>query len=90
MLGRFGPKLDRQQLLLGRLVDIGAELYAMSASCSRAQHLLGSEEECDHVLELARYICKRGVRRVKSLFLEARKAPDIEGYKLAQSLLFDL
>jgi hypothetical protein len=31
-MARYGPKLDRQQLLLGRLVDIGAELYAMSAS----------------------------------------------------------
>ncbi|MBI2949290.1 MAG: acyl-CoA dehydrogenase family protein [Verrucomicrobia bacterium] len=34
---RFGPKLERQQLLLGRLVDIGTELFAITAACLRAQ-----------------------------------------------------
>src|SRR5438045_9057642 len=36
---KFGPKLERRQMVLFRAVDIGAELYAMSAACSRAQRL---------------------------------------------------
>lgn len=88
-MARYGPKLDRQQLLLGRLVDIGAELYAMSASCSRAHHLLQTGEEDGHPLETTRYLCKRGRRRVQALFREARGAPDKEGYQLAQDLLFE-
>src|SRR4051812_14644338 len=36
---RFGPKLEREQVLLGRFVDIGAELFAITATCLRAQSL---------------------------------------------------
>ena len=31
-----GPKLEREQVLLGRFVEIGAELFAIVATCSRA------------------------------------------------------
>jgi hypothetical protein len=31
---RFGPKLDREQLLLSRFVGIATELFAMSATCA--------------------------------------------------------
>jgi hypothetical protein len=31
-----GPKLERRQLILGRIVEIGSELFAMAAACSRA------------------------------------------------------
>ena len=81
-MARYGPKLDRQQLLLGSLVDVGAELFAMSVSASRA-HALGDERS----LELARYICHRGRGRVESLFASAGNAPDREGYRLAKRLL---
>lgn len=86
-MARYGSKLDRQQLLLGRFVDIGAELYAMSSSCARGQHLLDSEENSEHTIATVRYLCKRGRRRITTLFREARKAPDKEGYRLAQELL---
>ena len=36
-MARFGPKLDREQLLLSRFVGIATELFAMSATCSFAQ-----------------------------------------------------
>ena len=37
-----GPKLEKRQALLGRFVDIGAELFAQTASIARASDLLRS------------------------------------------------
>src|SRR5260370_16155469 len=33
---RFGSRLEKRQMVLGRLVEIGAELLAITAACSRA------------------------------------------------------
>lgn len=77
-----GPKLERRQLLLGRLVDIGAELFAMSVSVARA-HTLGDTRS----IETAIYICQRGKRRIESLFVDASHSPDKTAYRLAKTLL---
>ncbi len=37
---RFGPKLEKRQAVLARLVDIGAELFAMAATNARALALV--------------------------------------------------
>ncbi|MGE5142692.1 MAG: acyl-CoA dehydrogenase family protein, partial [Acidobacteriota bacterium] len=37
---RFGPKLELRQGVLFRLVDVGSEVFAMAATCSRAHRLL--------------------------------------------------
>jgi alkylation response protein AidB-like acyl-CoA dehydrogenase len=81
-MARNGPKLERRQLLLGRLVDIGAELFAMSVSVARA-HTLGDARS----IETASYICQRGKRRIEALFAEASRAPDRSAYRFAKSLL---
>ena len=39
-MGRWQAKLEHKQAFLGRIVDIGAELFAMAACCSRAEMLL--------------------------------------------------
>ena len=36
-MARWQGRLERKQGFLGRIVDIGAELFAMSAACVRAQ-----------------------------------------------------
>ena len=40
-MARYGPKLEREQVLLGRFVDLGTEIFALSATCARAQQLGG-------------------------------------------------
>ncbi len=40
---RFGPKLEQRQAVLGRLVDIGADLFVMVAACVRAEAMRGAE-----------------------------------------------
>lgn len=81
-MAKNGPKLERRQLLLGRLVDVGAELLAMSTAVSYA-HSRGDQTS----IQTACYICQRGKARVKALFADASKAPDREAYRLAKSML---
>ena len=40
-----GPKLERKQVLLGRFVDIGTEIFAIATSCARAQSMLRTDEK---------------------------------------------
>src|SRR6266404_5708939 len=42
---RHGPKLEREQILLGRFVDIGAEIFAITATCLRAEQLVQSGDK---------------------------------------------
>jgi alkylation response protein AidB-like acyl-CoA dehydrogenase len=86
---RFGPKLEKQQVLLGRFVDIGTELFAMAATCSRADKLAraGSEEERKEVLQLADYFCQTARLRIDAKFHGLGHNADSKGYKLAQKIV---
>src|SRR6185312_16517286 len=53
---RFGPKLERKQMVLFRAVDIGAELFAMAAACVRA-HML-SKKGNTKAIALADLFCR--------------------------------
>src|SRR5207247_1429937 len=65
-----GPKLEREQVLLGRFVEIGAELFAILASCSRAQSLMKSDstEQQNEVLHLADYFSSAARLRIERNF----------------------
>src|SRR5437899_10307769 len=52
-MARFGPKLDREQLLLARVVGIATELFAIIATCSLAQPKVESGEPADEVFSVA-------------------------------------
>lgn len=84
-----GPKLEKKQLLLGRFVDIGTELFAMATAVSHAHSVRDNKDDILHsrAEEITKYLCQRGDRRIKALFRETNKAPDKTGYKLAQNLL---
>lgn len=86
---RFGPKLARQQLLLGRFVDIGTELFALTATCSRAQSLLagGTEKNREETLGLADYFCRSARLRLEKHFQAIGRNADGAGYHVAQRVL---
>jgi len=86
-MARFGPKLDREQLLLSRFVGIATELFAISATCSYAQWLLGQGKPSDEVLPLANYFCRSSRTRIDSHFAGTRRNVDKRGYQLTQDLL---
>ena len=84
---RFGPKLEKKQTLLGRFVDIGAELFAQSVVCARGQALLETGEAPPQLLETASFFCENSRNHVARLFSDIRHNADAKGYRLATSLL---
>jgi len=87
---RHGPKLERQQLLLGRFVDIAAELFAITAVCLRAEQLAQAGAKAadgTDILELADYFCQASRLRIEEHFRHARRNADRAGYRLAQAVL---
>ncbi|MFN2542703.1 MAG: acyl-CoA dehydrogenase family protein [Chthoniobacterales bacterium] len=86
-MARFGPKLDREQLLLSRFVGIATELFAMSATCSFAQHKIDHGEAADEILSVANYFCRSARIRIANQFSGTARNVDKRGYQLTQELL---
>ena len=89
---RFGPKLEKRQAVLFRLVEIGAELFAMSAACARAQALRVSrspEERARSATasDLADTFCRRARRVIKDRFDRLFDNDDADTYRLAQRVM---
>lgn len=85
---RFGPKLEKRQAVLGRIVEIGAELFAMAATCSRATaaRRAGSAEAAS-ATELADAFCRQARRRVDEKFAAVWKNDDAATYAVARKVL---
>ncbi|GIJ39965.1 acyl-CoA dehydrogenase [Micromonospora andamanensis] len=64
-MSRWQGKMERKQAFLGRVVDIGAELFAMSAVCVRAHAERDTRPEN---IELADLFCRQARVRVDALF----------------------
>jgi alkylation response protein AidB-like acyl-CoA dehydrogenase len=86
-MARFGPKLDREQLLLSRFVGIATELFAISATCSFAQHKIDQGEPKEEVLSVATYFCRSARMRIDHHFAGVARNADRRGYDLTQELL---
>ena len=85
MMVRFGPKLERRQMVLFRAVDIGAELFAMAATCVRAQML--ARRGRTEAVELADVFCRGARARVEALFANLFGPDDTAVYALAGDVL---
>jgi len=86
-MGLYRDKLERKQVLLGHLMDIGTELFAMAATCSYAQRLSKADPDDHSALALADYFCKQAKARIERRF-EDLVQPDGELMNnLAKSVL---
>ncbi|MDQ2669222.1 MAG: acyl-CoA dehydrogenase family protein [Gemmatimonadota bacterium] len=84
---RFGPKLEKRQVVLARLVEIGAELLAMTASCARAQAMITRDPSNRGPVELAELFCRHARRRVEERFDRVFDNDDAKTYGVAQRVL---
>ncbi|MFF2925392.1 acyl-CoA dehydrogenase family protein [Streptomyces celluloflavus] len=67
-MSRWQGRMETKQGFLGRIVDIGAELFAMSAACVRAEHLRATGDHGRAARQLADAFCRQSRIRVDELF----------------------
>jgi hypothetical protein len=84
---RFGPKLEKKQALLFRLVEVGAELLAISAACSRAVMMAKKDPANRGPVRMADVFSRHSRRKVRQLFGSVFSNEDDRTYRLAQSVL---
>ena len=82
-----GPALERKQAQLFRCVDIGAELYAVVATCSRAVRDVRTKAADANAIELADVFCRLARRKVDGLFRAIRHNDDESVYRTARGVL---
>jgi alkylation response protein AidB-like acyl-CoA dehydrogenase len=87
-MSRWQAKMEYRQAFLGKIVDVGAELFAMAAACSRAEMLRQEgEERGGSAYELADVFCAQARLRVEALFDGLWKNTDAVDRRLARRLL---
>jgi alkylation response protein AidB-like acyl-CoA dehydrogenase len=89
-MAKHGPKLERQQLTLGRIVDIGTELYAIAATALYADALVkhGREGYTREDLEqLVQCFVADARGRIAAGFAGLKHNNDRRNYALAQAVL---
>ncbi|MFG2477947.1 acyl-CoA dehydrogenase family protein [Streptomyces fagopyri] len=67
-MSRWQGRMETKQGFLGRIVDIGAELFAMSAACVRAELMRTDGEHGREAYQLADAFCRQSRIRVDELF----------------------
>ena len=87
-MGRWQAKLEQKQSFLGRIVDIGGELFAIAAAVCYADTI--GQEHPEHkieTVELAELFCHQAKRRAETLFSELWANDDDANYAAAQRVL---
>ncbi|MGH7649456.1 MAG: acyl-CoA dehydrogenase family protein, partial [Gemmatimonadaceae bacterium] len=82
---KLGPKLEKRQMVLFRAVDIGAELFAMSASCVRAVKVAADGDA--NAVDLADLFCRESRLRIADSFRMLFGPTDGALYRLSQRVM---
>jgi alkylation response protein AidB-like acyl-CoA dehydrogenase len=80
-MARWQAGLEKRQRFLGRIVDLGAELFAMSAVCVRAQ------ADGDAAHDLADAFCQQARLRIETLFRDLWTNTDAVDHQVAADVL---
>jgi hypothetical protein len=84
----FRAGAERKQAFLFRLVDIANELFAISASVSRAQALRAARRpEAAQAVRLADHFCLSTRRKVRALFRALWRNDDTAAYTMGRAVL---
>ncbi|OBK90954.1 acyl-CoA dehydrogenase family protein [Mycolicibacter sinensis] len=89
-MARWQAGLEKKQGFLGRVVDIGAELFAMAAVCVHAEaQRVADAAEGQQAYQLADAFCQQSRLRVEALFAALWTNTDDTDVALAHAVLED-
>ncbi|MBV8861471.1 MAG: acyl-CoA dehydrogenase, partial [Mycobacterium sp.] len=87
-MARWQAALEQRQGFLGRVVDIGAELFAIAATCVRAEaQRVADPARGEQAYELAEAFCQQATLRVEALFEALWTNTDATDAALARNVL---
>ncbi|MEV7392330.1 acyl-CoA dehydrogenase family protein [Streptomyces sp. NPDC091215] len=86
-MSRWQGRMETKQGFLGRIVDIGAELFAMSAACVRAELLRSQGDHGREAYQLADAFCRQARIRVDELFTRLWSNTDDLDRKVVKGVL---
>ena len=86
-MARYQQKLERKQMILGRLIEIGTDLFVMSATCAYAHHRVEKNPEDKSPIELADYFCRLAKRRIEANFKALTDNEDHAADRVAECAL---
>ncbi|HEY5836697.1 acyl-CoA dehydrogenase family protein [Streptomyces sp.] len=86
-MSRWQGRMETKQNFLARIVDIGAELFAMSAACVRARHLAASGGHGPEAHQLADTFCEQARIRTDELFARLWTNTDGPDRRLTKAVL---
>lgn len=84
-MAKYQQKLESKQSILNRAVDIGTDLFAMSASCSYAAMLAKKGQA--NAVDLADAFCLDARVRIENIFREGSHNHDATHLKMAKKIL---
>ena len=82
---KYQQKLESKQSILNRIVDIGTELFAISAVCSYAAMLI--KDGRANALELADAFCNDARKRIDVSFKESANNTDKQNLNIGKKIL---
>jgi len=84
---RYQAKLERKQMVLFRIVDIGTDLFAMSAAVTYATMLAKKGGDQKNAVDLADVFCREARMRIETNFRQLFSNHDDESYRLVSKML---
>lgn len=83
-MARHGARLEKRQAVLGRMVDIGCDLFLMTSAVVRAKQMLEKDPDDRGPEELADLFCRHARRRIRTRFREVTDNDDEATYRVAR------
>lgn len=84
---RHGPGLDKQQLTLSRLTEIGSELYVITSAVLKADMMIKNHEDATKVLQVVDNVFVNSKEKIDSNFKSVWFNNDTKNYKYGRKVL---